>query len=94
MKTELIKSEEIFKIIEEYEERVSPDYWGTVDCIQSTYFDSVSNKIADYVNSKWNHRPQTDKAVEMLEEMKRWSFKQNATEIDAVIKELKGEAGF
>jgi hypothetical protein len=40
----------------------------------------------------WNHRPQTDKAVEMLERLRAWmdfpdEFK---ADVDAVIKELKG----
>ncbi len=38
----------------------------------------------------WNNRPQTDKAVEMLERMRASAFTVVA-DFDAVIKELKGE---
>ncbi len=68
------------------------EFW-TVGCGACGTHSGIS-KDRDVVLKSWNNRPQTDKAVEMLEELNEFlglSWPALHAKIDAVIKELKGE---
>jgi hypothetical protein len=65
--------------------------WFYVSCSCGTR--SPANYTEETAITAWNNRPQTDKAVEMLEELRAWMDLPDEfrADVDAVIKELKGE---